>query len=77
MIKLRIKVKGTILNLSESIKELFSKKINKKIRIILLIVYALIMFLTIQIEINTIGFILLFAVAPITIYFYVKTIFPK
>ena len=66
-----------ILNLNESIKELLSKKINKKIKIILLIIYALIMFFTIQIKINTIVFILLFAVAPISIYFYVKTIFPK
>lgn len=77
MIRLIIRIKGIILNLSESIKELFSKKNNKKIKIILLVIYALIMFFTIQIQINTIGFILLFAVAPISIYFYVKTIFPK
>ncbi len=65
------------MNINEAIKELSSKNINKKVRIILLIAYALIMFLTIQIKINTIVFILLFAVAPISIYFYVKAIFPK
>ena len=65
------------MNISETIKELSAKNINKRIRIILLIIYAIIMFLTIQVKINTIVFILLFAVAPISVYFYVKTIFSK
>lgn len=51
--------------------------INKKNKTILLIVYGLLMFITIYNEINTVVFILLFVVAPISIYFIVKKIFPK
>jgi len=65
------------LNLNEYIKKISVINFNRKTKIILLVVYALIMFTTIQSEINTIIFILLFAVAPISIYFFVKSIFPK
>ena len=56
------------------------KKLNnldKRTRIIIMIVYAVIMFTAIQTKISMITFIILFAVLPIVIYFYVKTIFPK
>lgn len=46
-------------------------------RIILLVVYAFVMFFSIINEIDTIVFIFLFVVAPIAIYFFVKKIFPK
>lgn len=56
------------------------KKLNnldKRTRIIIMIVYAVIMLTAIQTKISMITFIILFAVLPIVIYFYVKTIFPK
>lgn len=46
-------------------------------RIILLAVYAFVMFFTIINEINTVVFILLFVVVPVAIYFLVQSIFPK
>ena len=46
-------------------------------RIVLLLLYAIIMFLTISFEIDTPYFLLLFIVAPIVIYLFVKKIFPK
>ena len=52
-------------------------KLEKKTRIIIMIVYAVIMFTAIQTKISMITFIILFAVLPTVIYFYVKTIFPK
>ena len=52
-------------------------KLEKRTRIVILIIYAVIMFSAIQIKISMITFIVLFAVLPIVIYFYVKTIFPK
>ena len=52
-------------------------KLEKKTRIIIMIVYAVIMFTAIQTKISMITFIILFAVLPVVIYFYVKTIFPK
>jgi len=52
-------------------------KLGKRTRIVLMIVYAVIMFTAIQTKISMITFIILFAVLPIIIYFYVKTIFPK
>ena len=51
--------------------------LDKRSRIIVLLVYASIMFISIQSQIGLINFILLFAVLPIGIYFYVKKIFPK
>ncbi len=51
--------------------------LDKRSRIIVLLVYAAIMFISIQSQIGLINFILLFAVLPIGIYFYVKKIFPK
>ena len=53
------------------------RAIDKKSRIILLLIYAMIMFATIANEINTITFVILFVVAPISIYYFVKNIFPK
>jgi len=52
-------------------------RFDKNSRIILLIIYAVIMFITIQNELNTIIFILLFAVTPISVYFFVKKNFPN
>ncbi|MCD4757847.1 MAG: hypothetical protein K8R39_06210 [Arcobacteraceae bacterium] len=46
-------------------------------KIILLLLYAIIMLISITFQIDTIYFLLLFAVAPIVIYLFVKKIFPK
>jgi len=54
-----------------------SIKFDRKNRIILLAIYAFVMFFSIINEIDTIVFIFLFVVAPIAIYFFVKKIFPK
>lgn len=65
------------MNLYEKLKNLLDKDFEKKTKIILMIVYGIIMFIAIQSQMNTIIFILLFAITPIAIYFYVKNIFPK
>lgn len=65
------------MNLYENLKNLLDKNFEKKTKIILMIIYAIIMFIAIQSQMNLIIFILLFAVVPIAIYFYVKSIFPK
>ena len=46
-------------------------------RIILLLLYAIIMVVSIRFQIDTIYFLVLFVVAPIVIYLFVKKIFPK
>jgi 4-hydroxybenzoate polyprenyltransferase len=53
------------------------KNINTKQRVILLALYAVVMFSTIAWQINMLNFIALFVVAPVVIYFFVKKIFPK
>lgn len=56
------------------------KKLNnleKKTRIILMIVYAVIMLTAIQTKISIVTFIIFFAVLPIVIYFCVKRVLPK
>lgn len=65
------------MDLNEYLSKLSSINLEKKTRIVLLIVYALIMFVAIQSQMNIITFILLFAVVPIGVYIYVKKIFPK
>jgi hypothetical protein len=46
-------------------------------RIILLLLYAIIMVVSITFQIDTIYFVLLFVIAPVVIYLFVKKIFPK
>jgi hypothetical protein len=65
------------LDINGFINKLSNIKLEKKHKMILMLVYALIMFVSIQSQINLVTFILLFAVIPIGIYFYVKKIFPK
>lgn len=65
------------MDINEYIKKLSSINFEKRTKTILLIIYAAIMFIAIQNEINTITFIILFAIVPIAIYYYVKSIFPK
>lgn len=65
------------MNLYEKIKSTFDKDLSKNAKTIFLIIYAVVMFLAIQSQINMMSFILLFAITPIAIYFYVKKIFPK
>jgi len=50
---------------------------GKNKRIIAMVIYALIMFLAIQSQMGIFTFILLFAILPIGIYLFVKSIFPK
>ena len=52
-------------------------KFDKNSRIVLLILYAIIMFSTIISEMNMIFFILIFIIAPVSIYYIVKYIFPQ
>ena len=65
------------MDLNQYISNLSNIKFSRKNRIILLALYAIIMFSAIVSEINLIVFILLFAIVPISIYFIVKQIFPK
>jgi hypothetical protein len=65
------------LNLHQYLDDLSNMQINKNTRIILLVLYALIMFSTIMSEINTLIFIVLFVIVPISVYAFVKIIFPK
>ncbi len=51
-------------------------KLNDK-KIILLLVYAILMFISIVNNISIMYIILLFIVVPICIYFYVRWLFPK
>ena len=68
---------GKTLDLYEKLKNLSDKNFEKKTKIILMIVYAIIMFTAIQSKMNIVVFIILFAVVPIAIYFYIRKIFPK
>lgn len=65
------------MDLKKYIDEWSNMKFDKNSRITLLVVYAVVMFFTIAKGINTVMFILLFVVAPIGIYLFVKQIFPK
>ena len=51
--------------------------INRTNRIILLAVYAFLMLFSIVSQIDTITFILLFAITPITIFYIIKKYFKK
>lgn len=48
-----------------------------KTRLVLAIVYALIIFITIQNQLNTTILVILFIIMPIVIYFFVKMTFPR
>lgn len=50
--------------------------ISKNNKSIILLIYAIIMFLTISSEVNLTLFFILFLVLPIAIYLFVKNIFP-
>lgn len=52
-------------------------KFDKNSRLLLLVIYAVIMISSISSQINTFVFIILFAILPISIYTFVKYIFPK
>jgi len=51
--------------------------INRNNRIILLAVYAFLMLFSIVSQIDTITFIVLFAITPITIFYIIKRYFKK
>ena len=51
--------------------------LDKRTRVIIMFIYAVVMFIVIQTKISIITFFILFAVVPTIIYFYIKTIFPK
>ena len=63
--------------ISKYIYDILNMKFNKNARIVLLAVYAAIMFSTIANEINIIVFVLLFAIIPVFTLFIVKQMFPK
>lgn len=63
--------------MNEILRKLQYIKLEKIQRIILLFVYALLMFIAIQSQLGLISFVILFAIAPIGIYLFVLKIFPK
>ena len=65
------------MDLHRYIEDLSHFKLNKQTRIVLFVLYAVIMFATIMSKINTLIFIILFVIVPITVYFFVKIIFPN
>lgn len=65
------------MNINDYLDKFSSINLDKRARIALMFLYALIMFISIQSQMNTITFILLFAIVPLGIYIYVKKIFPE
>lgn len=65
------------MDLKKYINDWSQFKFDKNSRKVLLIIYAIIMFSSISSEMNTIIFIILFVVLPISIYSFVKYIFPN
>lgn len=65
------------MNLHKYLDDLSQLKFTKNTRIVLLALYAVLMFVTISTKINTLIFIILFVIVPVSIYFLVKIIFPK
>lgn len=63
--------------MNEIFKKLQNLKLEKNQRIILMVIYALLMFIAIQSQLGLISFVILFAIAPIGIYLFVLKIFPK
>lgn len=67
---------GELMNFKKNINDLLQLKFDKNSRIILLLIYALIMLSAISNQINLTLFIILFLVLPVSIYSFVKYIFP-
>lgn len=65
------------MDINKYINSFSNIKLQKNHKILLMVVYAVIMFIAIQAQMNLISFILLFAVLPVGIYFFVRKIFPK
>ena len=65
-----------LMNLKKTIDDLFQLKFDKTSKTIILFLYAVIMILSISNQIDMILFLVLFAILPISIYAYVKYIFP-
>lgn len=64
------------MNFKKTIDDLLQLKFDKNSRIILLLLYALIMLSAISNQINLTLFIILFLILPVSIYSFVKYIFP-
>jgi len=67
---------GELMNFKKTIDDLVQLKFDKNSRIILLLLYALIMLSAISNQINLTLFIILFLILPVSIYSFVKYIFP-
>jgi len=64
------------MNFKKIIDDILQLKFDKNSRIILLLLYALIMLSAISNQINLTLFIILFLILPVSIYSFVKYIFP-
>jgi len=67
---------GELMNFKKTIDDLLQLKFDKNSRIILLLLYALVMLSAISNQINLTLFIILFLILPVSIYSFVKYIFP-
>lgn len=54
-----------------------NSRFNKKLKLILTLIYAFILFFAIQNDLNTTILLVLFVLMPILIYLFVNMIFPK
>ena len=50
---------------------------SKALKLFLMIIYALVMFASIQADVGILSFIILFAILPLAVYIYVKRVFPN
>ncbi|MEA2018579.1 MAG: hypothetical protein U9N59_09035 [Campylobacterota bacterium] len=64
------------MKLQEYLNNTLNSEFSRYSKIILMLIYAIIMFGSILNEINIFVFILLFAIAPLSIYYFTKKIFP-
>ena len=67
---------GELMDFRKIINDLLQLKFDKNSRIIALLLYALIMLSTISNQINMTMFIIVFLILPVSIYSFVKYIFP-
>ena len=65
------------LDLKKYLNNWSNMRFDKNSRIILLVIYGAVMLTAIASSIDTLTFVILFAVVPVFIYIFVKKIFPK
>ena len=68
---------GELMNFKKNIKDILELNFDKNSRIIVLLIYALVMLSAILNQINLTLFIILFLILPVSIYSFVKYVFPE